>query len=56
MEHIKISLVDNDYVVHAKTDIEVNGHNDPVKKFLRQISAEENNPPAVFDILIINKA
>ena len=40
MEHIKISLVDNDYVVHAKTDIEVNGHNDPVKKFLRQIREE----------------
>ena len=40
MMSIKIELVDNDQGVRAKTDLAVNGNDDPFRKFLRQIKEE----------------
>ena len=37
--NIKISLIDNDYVVRAKTDLP-NNQRDPFRRFLKQISEE----------------
>jgi len=38
--NVKISLVDNDFVVRAKTDFDIEGHDDPFTKFLKQIKEE----------------
>lgn len=38
--NVKISLIDNDYVVRAKTDFATNGQDDPFTKFLQQIKEE----------------
>ena len=38
--NMKISLIDNDYVVQAKTDIAQNGPDDPFRKFVQQIKEE----------------
>ncbi len=37
---IKLELVDNDYVVRAKTDISTNGTDDLFRKFLKNINDE----------------
>ena len=37
MKNIKISLVDNDYVVRAEADIVMKRNNDPFKKFMKEI-------------------
>jgi len=36
MKHIKMSLVDNDFVVRAEEDIVIKGGNDPLRKFFEQ--------------------
>ena len=36
MKYIRISLVDNDYVVCAQTDVLLNGAEDPLTKFLQE--------------------
>ena len=36
----KISLVDNDYVVRAKTDLELNGKDEDFGRFFKDISDE----------------
>ena len=36
----RISLIDNDYVVRAKTDISQNGQDDPFRKFVKQVQEE----------------
>ena len=36
MKNIKISLVDNDYVVYAQVDVLLNGADDPLTKFLQE--------------------
>ncbi len=38
--NMKISLIDNDYVVRAKTDLAQNGPDDPLRKFFQQIKEE----------------
>lgn len=38
--NMKISLVDNDYSVRAKTDVDPNGKNESFKKFFHQIKEE----------------
>jgi hypothetical protein len=38
--NIKISLIDNDYVVRAKTYLVQNGPDDPFRKFVKQIKEE----------------
>ena len=38
--NMKISLIDNDYVVRAKTDLVQNGPDDPFRKFVKQIKEE----------------
>ena len=38
--NIKMSLIDNDYVVRAKTDLASNGQSDPFRRFLEQIKEE----------------
>ena len=38
--NIKISLIDNDYVVRAETDLDQNGNNDLFSRFIRQIKEE----------------
>ena len=38
--NMKIELIDNDFVVRAKTDLTLNGQDDPFKKFLQQIKEE----------------
>lgn len=40
MNSIKIELVDNDHVVRAKTDLALNGIDDSLGKFVRQIKEE----------------
>ena len=40
MNSIKIQLVDNDYVVRAKTELVLNGIDDLLGKFVRQINEE----------------
>jgi len=37
MKNIKISLVDNDYVVRAETDIVMKRNSDSFKKFMKEI-------------------
>ncbi len=37
---IKLELVDNDYVVRAKTDLAMNGTDDLLKEFLKNINDE----------------
>ena len=37
---IKIALIDNDYVVRAKTNLAQNGADDPFRKFIQQIQEE----------------
>ena len=38
--NIKISLIDNDYVVQAKTDLTQNGQDDTFRNFLEQVKEE----------------
>jgi len=38
--NIKISLIDNDYVVQAKTDLIQNGQDDTFRNFLEQVKEE----------------
>ncbi|UCD88958.1 MAG: hypothetical protein JSW04_10955 [Desulfobacterales bacterium] len=38
--NIKISLIDNDYVVQAKTDVAQDGQDDTFRNFLEQIKEE----------------
>ena len=38
--NMKISLIDNDYVVRANTDLVQNGRDDPFRKFVKQIKEE----------------
>lgn len=38
--NMKISLIDNDYVVRAKTDLAQNGSDDLFRKFVQQIKEE----------------
>ena len=40
MNSIKIELVDNDHVVRAKTDLGINGIDEPLGRFVRQIKEE----------------
>ena len=40
MNSIKIQLVDNNYVVRAKTEFALNGVDDLIEKFVRQINEE----------------
>ena len=40
MESIKLSLRDNDQVVRAKSAFTLNGHEDPLKRFLQKIREE----------------
>lgn len=37
---MKILLIDNDYVVRAKTDLSENGHDDPFRTFVKQVQEE----------------
>lgn len=37
---MKISLIDNDYVVRAKTDLAHNGSEGPFREFVQQIKEE----------------
>jgi len=38
--NMKISLIDNDYVVQAKTDLALNGKNETFRNFLQEIKEE----------------
>lgn len=38
--NMRISLIDNDYVVQVKTDIVQNGPDDPLRKFVKQVQEE----------------
>ncbi|MBW2405934.1 MAG: hypothetical protein JRF17_01075, partial [Deltaproteobacteria bacterium] len=38
--NLTIALIDNDYVVRAKTDLSENGQDDSFRRFLRQIKEE----------------
>jgi hypothetical protein len=38
--NMKIALIDNDFVVRAKTDLDLIGQENPFKKFLQQIKEE----------------
>jgi len=38
--NIKFSLIDNDYVVQAKTDVIQNGQDDTFRNFIEQIKEE----------------
>ena len=38
--NIKISLIDNNYVVQAKTDLTQTGQEDPLSKFIEQVKEE----------------
>lgn len=38
MENIKISLVDNDYIVKAETDITLNGNDELFINFFKEVS------------------
>ena len=40
MKNIKISLLDNDYVVRAKTDLSEKENNSTLLKFLRHMNEE----------------
>ena len=40
MENITISLVDNDYKLHARTNIPPNGNDDPIRDFLNRMKDE----------------
>ena len=40
MNNLKFSLVDNDYVVRAKTDLELNGNEDKFTSFLKEVNEE----------------
>ena len=40
MTNIKIALVDNDYVVRAKTDLGLKGNDTKFRKFFKNISEE----------------
>lgn len=37
---LKLSLIDNDYVVKAKTDLDLNGSDDNAARFIREINEE----------------
>ncbi len=37
---MKIALIDNDFVVRAKTDLASNGQESPFRKFLQQLKEE----------------
>ncbi len=37
---IKLSLIDNDYVVRAQTDLAQSGHDDPFRTFVKQVQEE----------------
>ncbi len=37
---MSIALIDNDYVVQAKTDLALNGKDDTFRKFLQEIKEE----------------
>lgn len=37
---MKISLIDNDYVVRAKTDLAQKGQGDPFRNFVKQVQEE----------------
>ncbi len=38
--YMKISLIDNDSVVQAKTDLALSGQENPLRKFFQQITEE----------------
>lgn len=38
--NIKLSLIDNDFVVRAKTDIEQNSQDEPLRRFIQQMKDE----------------
>ena len=38
--NIKFALIDNDYVVKAKTHLHLEGQDNPLRKFLEQIQEE----------------
>ena len=38
--NMKIALIDNDFVVKAKTDLALSGQENPFRKFLQQIKEE----------------
>ena len=38
--NMKIALIDNDFVVRAKTDLALSGQENPFRKFLQQIKEE----------------
>jgi hypothetical protein len=38
--NMKISLIDNDYVVQAKTDLALNGKDETFRNFLQEIKEE----------------
>ena len=38
--NMKIALIDNDYLIRAKTDLDTNGKDEPFRKFLQQIKEE----------------
>lgn len=38
--NMKISLIDNDYVVQAKTDLALNGKDERFRNFLQEIKEE----------------
>ena len=40
MKNIKVSLVDNDYVVRAKTDLSGNEENNTIIKFIQHLDEE----------------
>jgi hypothetical protein len=38
--NMRIALIDNDYVVQAKTDLALNGKNETFRNFLQEIKEE----------------
>ena len=38
--NMKISLIDNDYVIRAETNLAQNGRDDPLRKFVKQVQEE----------------
>ena len=38
--NMKIALIDNDYVVKAKTDLALNGQDETFRKFLQEVKEE----------------
>lgn len=40
MKNIKVSLVDNDYVIRSKTDLFTNEKNDTLLKLIRDVEEE----------------